>query len=140
LRPPDRLPRARQLPVRPVLPGRAEEPEPLQRPDRGRPAGPPAAHAGRGEAPRADLRDPALSRQAAVLRAAALARPRERLGRGAQELRSQLRLRLRWAADGGLAGPVAEGAAEAPPITDTARSGFSRLPRGSVDRRRSAAR
>ena len=43
----------------------------------------------------ADLRDPALSRQAAVLRAAAVARARERVGRRAQELRAELRLRLR---------------------------------------------
>src|SRR5262249_9477072 len=50
LRSADRIPGARQLPLRPVLSRRAQEPEPHQRPGGGRHARAPAAHAGRGQA------------------------------------------------------------------------------------------
>ena len=106
-RAPDALPRARQLPLRPVLPGRDEEPEPHQRPGRRGPPRPPAADARRGQAPRGRPRDPAPPRQAAVLRAAPLRHGDRRLGGRAQELRAEPRLRLRRAADGRVAGPVA---------------------------------
>ena len=69
---------------------------------------------GSRQAQGADLRDPALSRQAAVLRADAVARARERLGRRAQELRAELRLRLRGAAALRLARPLARGADKGP--------------------------
>ena len=49
-------------------PGEPQEPEPHQRPGRGRPAGPPAPDVRRGQAPRGHPRDPAPSGEAAVLR------------------------------------------------------------------------
>ena len=89
--------------LRPVLPGRAEEPEPHQRPRGGRHARPPAPDLRRGQAPRDHLRDPALPGQAAVLRADPVRRIRRGLGRRPQELRPQPRLRLRRPPDGRLA-------------------------------------
>jgi ABC-type transport system substrate-binding protein len=89
LRPPDALPRSGQLPVRPVLPGRDQEPRPHQRPRGRRHARPTAPHPGSGQAPRGHLRYPAVPRQAAVLGADAFGRLRLRLGRRRQELLTQ---------------------------------------------------
>ena len=78
-------------------PERAQEPEPHQRPGGGRHARPPAAHVRSRQAARAHLRDPALPGQAAVLRRDAVRRVHRGVGRRAEELRAQHRLRLRRA-------------------------------------------
>src|SRR5438876_938457 len=103
----DGVPRARQLPLRPILPGRAQEPEPHQRSRGVRHARPPATHGRPRQAARGHLRHPAPPGQAAVLRADAVRRVHRRLGGRAEELRAELRLRLRGSADGGLARSLA---------------------------------
>ena len=72
VRAPDPVPRARQLPLRPVLPRGDEESRPHQRPGARRLAGAPAAHPRRGQAARGDPRHPAPHRHPAVLRADAV--------------------------------------------------------------------
>ena len=90
----DAVPRPGQLPVRPPHAGRAQEPEPRQRPGAGRHADPPAPHRRRGQAARGAARHPAAPGQAAVLRVRAVRRLHRRVGRRAQELFPEPRLRL----------------------------------------------
>src|SRR5262249_25248094 len=133
LRPPDAVPRSRQLPVRHALPGGGEEPEPRRRPDRDGHAHPPAPDLRRGQASRGHPRAAALSGKAAILRPSAVGRLHRGLGRRAEELRAESRLRLRRPTPG-RAAPQVRSAVEGSARGATAEARWQRpVPRSADD-------
>ena len=106
LRPPHAVPRAGQLPLRPVLHRRTTQPEPRQRPGARRPARAPAPHRRPQAAARGHPPDPAPPGAAAVLRPRAVGELRRGVGPGAAGVWAEPGVRLRGAVGGGVVGEV----------------------------------